>query len=1181
VGQQCVNGGRCCSGACDGNTRVCLASAPTARPRAPTARAQPTSPPSQPTYTPFPTAAPTQAYNDTGENICVPNSCMTRECSWAGSSQCSSWGGGCSGPAERCYCCVTRYSGGPCCGGNIGVNPEPTAAPPSCVNMVYTFGADKLESTYYSAEPNQPTQIYACRDNASSNRGWDNVFFYYQFSANNDFTSASWVQIPGASVASWPGCDFGYSVTLTPDSVGYYNVALYTATSVRCNQEQIISMGSCNIQGYKMTSPLRSPMDPIPADIANQTVTLDTGGTGRVTTNTNPYFFVGLRPREYAVTVGPVPSAYTRVGASLCYDDITCHNDGNVVWGNSTGAGAYLNTISCAGGYADLYWHYCPKPATTSNMYPNSVLTGTAATLMAGGDPVLSWAKTSNTSQYILRIDDTTNPWSGDCSALNPGDYCDDNMSPYHDSTTVYYNPVSEIGFVPVYGKSYHWWVHSQNSCDETYWGARGDANFCLDSTDCSLACGQPTQCSGNCSNAATLAPGAVSIVSPNGGVSTPTRLGQGNVTLEWQNNETNHTYTTSYTVVVWNVATNAVEYILGSIPKTQNTLTLTPFDFYYGQQAGGVYRWTIQASNTTCLSFGTNTISPVSQGYFKLNAIPVASQVSLTQFNNTPITADISLRNHVCENVFSTSTESVKQNKFVFTITDADGVVDINSGNMDFVGQGSGLNVLTLSAVRNGLFWDLVKSGSQSGNITINTANSSATYTGANEITVVVALDYDVASFNPEIYRLRAYGTDNYNTGATTATARVLKVWSCVIPVSGTVYEATSGTANCGNGSGFTNAYGRSDFRVLQYRPSAGFTTDKNMTVLDPVGGSYASTTTPNHLVWGTSYAPNFTIDGIKWSEARATQIGSGASACVSSSSINMSSNSTFFNPYSNNTSLDVDFSIIKNFDGWWQVNDGSTISNNSTVNSIPPLCGYLSALCFPGVGTTTTPVSEGVVVANAINSNSGCGTGCKDGAPNWYVDNKNYLRDPIYYDEMYARITSEKGYGIVLTPPSGQKYLFSQLLGQNPVGGKIFFVDGVLDIDVNNTLGAGEYMLVVAKDIEVRINVTNLDGAFIALDTRASGRRANFTALDSTRDAQGDPNQPVSNQLVINGLVYANGDVRFLRTINSSDGVTITANAKQWNNSNPAVKINHRPEVMFLMPGIFNSMKVSWRTK
>ncbi len=99
----------------------------------------------------------------------------------------------------------------------------------------------------------------------------------------------------------------------------------------------------------------------------------------------------------------------------------------------------------------------CTPPASPTGLTPSG---NTACGLTTVN---LTWNPVTNATSYAVRLDDLSNPWSGNCSALDPGDYCDDAVSG------------TSRSFPVTPGRNYSFWVHALNTCS---WGAPSGASF-------------------------------------------------------------------------------------------------------------------------------------------------------------------------------------------------------------------------------------------------------------------------------------------------------------------------------------------------------------------------------------------------------------------------------------------------------------------------------------------------------------------------------------------------------------------------------------------------------------------------------------------------------------------------------------------------------------------------------
>lgn len=101
----------------------------------------------------------------------------------------------------------------------------------------------------------------------------------------------------------------------------------------------------CIIQGYKRMMPGNiNNTEPV----KSQTITIS--GTGGGTFTNNPYIN-NVANGTHTVSTS-IPQNY-KVGYTLCYNRINCHNDQPIM--NSS------VEVSCNGGYVDLWWHYYKK----------------------------------------------------------------------------------------------------------------------------------------------------------------------------------------------------------------------------------------------------------------------------------------------------------------------------------------------------------------------------------------------------------------------------------------------------------------------------------------------------------------------------------------------------------------------------------------------------------------------------------------------------------------------------------------------------------------------------------------------------------------------------------------------------------------------------------------------------
>lgn len=110
-----------------------------------------------------------------------------------------------------------------------------------------------------------------------------------------------------------------------------------------------------------------------------------------------------------------------------------------------------------SGAYMNL--NGTPKTLTCCGAVSAPTVTAPTSPLACGATTTnITWTGDPDASAYALRVDDTSNPWTGTCASVNAGDVCIDNQV----GTT--YNKAI------VAGRTYNVWVHALNSCGE--WSA-------------------------------------------------------------------------------------------------------------------------------------------------------------------------------------------------------------------------------------------------------------------------------------------------------------------------------------------------------------------------------------------------------------------------------------------------------------------------------------------------------------------------------------------------------------------------------------------------------------------------------------------------------------------------------------------------------------------------------------
>ncbi len=130
----------------------------------------------------------------------------------------------------------------------------------------------------------------------------------------------------------------GDTVTANPDPGQYLDVRWYFARSG-------------TIQGFKVIDHVWETYDW--PEVRALKVYLD---EVQVAQGANPYVLSNLTAGSHLVRVEDPSGWY--VGYTLCYNSVGCHNDPVHEWTDRV----YIDVP--AGGFADLYWHYYPCPAT-------------------------------------------------------------------------------------------------------------------------------------------------------------------------------------------------------------------------------------------------------------------------------------------------------------------------------------------------------------------------------------------------------------------------------------------------------------------------------------------------------------------------------------------------------------------------------------------------------------------------------------------------------------------------------------------------------------------------------------------------------------------------------------------------------------------------------------------------
>jgi len=623
-------------------------------------------------------------------------------------------------------------------------------------------------------------------------------------------------------------------------------------------------------------------------------------------------------------------------------------------------------------------------------------------------------------------------------------------------------------------------------------------------SPDCNPACGQTqtrtctspapacygADCSGSstntCSNSDNGSPGETTVVSPDGTSANPDIIVTTKVDLVWNQNAS--TLTDGYNVElytsngnnIWNTTLTA-----RSITTTK-TNTLSP----------GVYYWRIRAYNNTCDS----DYGPWSSNYyFRINSPPVVNSITITNNIGTTLGVEAGNQNHICQSTIYDSSEPRKV-RFLVNASDPDGGAQINLINLTWHGNIYGT---TLSAV----------------NVNNRTGIVDITFTGTDNDGGV----YDVGATAVDIYGSR----DGLRP-------RSFKVWNCQVPVSGTLYDGSAGQS-C-PGTGFTIPVdNRLEFSSLIFYKGLG--DPGNVTMTTSLPSSYGL----NNLIWGKEYLPLFNggdttnIDGSLKGTNRITRLidlGVGTTRCPAAQ-FNLTN---LISAYTANPRAQVDFSFIRDQEGWFQVGGGGVKAKIDIGSGVPVTATSNRALCVSAINADNGLISYGRNFENINGFNDASAYGIPK---NWWTSNNTNDSNSYGYQNFYNSFYVEKGVGVTGTDWS-----------THPSEG-VYFVKGNLNINIGYTLASDKSLLViVGGKIDIASTVKSLDGIYIA---------------DGGIDALGIS----PNQLVINGLLYSKNTIRLGRSFEN----------KRLNNETPAIRVNYQPNLLFNLPGSLMRVLSGWR--
>lgn len=411
------------------------------------------------------------------------------------------------------------------------------------------------------------------------------------------------------------------------------------------------------------------------------------------------------------------------------------------------------------------------------------------------------------------------------------------------------------------------------------------------------------------------------------------------------------------------------------------------------------------------------------------------------------------------------------------------------------------------------------------------------------NNVTATATVNF--AANYPSALPLALEISDTAMTVPYADTGFLWKVWNCNVPVVGSVYDSSTEAfgAVCSTGSGFnTLASAAVNFRWV----SVGSTI---------VNAATVNTYSGMNLSWGGNYAlvPNsdLLVSGLVTRWIDMGMVGVGVTSCGTAQSLN----NTTVDPYNVNPRLQVDFSGVTNQEPWFQTSGGGIQAAGSVENMVPITCANEPSLCTASMSVESAAgaADNGLVSGSALTNNSGCsitgsGAMCDFGAPNnWYRNGSSLSSADRYnYRFFYDRYYSALGLGITLGPSA----TMSDVIGRGGTG--VFLVNGDFNVDVDNVVPANRFLMIVSRGTITFLNtVNNSAGMFVA-------------------DSGIGTSPGVNTGLVIDGLLYSSGgNVRLNRGF--ADKID--------NNTNPAVLVRYRPDLLFSMPGNLFRLLSNWR--
>lgn len=627
------------------------------------------------------------------------------------------------------------------------------------------------------------------------------------------------------------------------------------------------------------------------------------------------------------------------------------------------------------------------------------------------------------------------------------------------------------------------------------YYSCKAWVPGCTECEMCNDQCGQDKDCGGQCGNDDNGSPGSFSLISPLGTLANPATVIGTTIALSWGT----ASKAERYEAFVLN-SSNTVVWRSGRISST-STVTGT---LNYGQ----TYHWYVIAHNTTCDDDTTTS----STQYFMTDYVPTLDSITLKNSSGTVVAPDSSGRNNIC------------QEGFVYDPLPRRVTVEARIRDTDVAPDG----VKNATLRWNGNLYPLTL-GPRVGNVWVGT----------------ITLDYPVSlgSIGPYDWELRA--SDLYVTSAWIDSNRAWKIWDCQVEVNGTLYDGSAGQV-C-NSTGFSViADDKLAFASLIYK-DMNASDDVTMNVSLPANYGV------NDVIYGKNYLPLFNggsvvnPDGTIMGSNRFTRsidLNTGTTTCATYlGSISQFNFEDLISAYEDNPRARVDFSFIRDQEGWFQVR-GSGVKASSNITSGVPVTMPVDSRAL----SVARPLSSNGLVSygGSFSNINGFNDMNVFGTPNnWWVRRNTTNSTAYTYQYFYNNFYVNNGVGI-----TGNSW------ATHPSEG-VYFVDGDLNINSNFILDDGKYFIVIVRGkITIADNVNALWGIYIA-----DGNSSDTVGIEAGGNSD--------DRLTIVGSLYSQKAIRLHRSFND----------KSSNNTMAAVRINYEPNLLFNIPGSLMRVLSGWR--